>query len=258
MKSFLANLAAKTLNRAPVVKPRLASIFEPTALVLSASAFASVEELIEPERPPETAVRPVAESAVRQQLAGPALERLIVHERMGIAPSAPVLSFASAEPQRSRTEPSPPPAERITTREVERVEVVHQARGLTLEPRRESPSAQQGVKIERKLHEVVRQESAPAPRTTERKQPTAEAAPPPRALEPARPAMHSVRTVQTAPQPRRVIVAAPVETAPEVHITIGRIEVRALTTSTPAKAPEQRVPQLSLADYLAQRDRGRR
>jgi hypothetical protein len=44
--------------------------------------------------------------------------------------------------------------------------------------------------------------------------------------------------------------------APTVHVTIGRIEVRAITPLSPpapSAAPAQPGPQLSLDDYLKQR-----
>jgi hypothetical protein len=46
--------------------------------------------------------------------------------------------------------------------------------------------------------------------------------------------------------------------APTVHVTIGRIEVRA--TPPPVPPPKQRTtpPVMSLDDYLRQRDGGRR
>jgi hypothetical protein len=46
---------------------------------------------------------------------------------------------------------------------------------------------------------------------------------------------------------------------PYVQVTIGRIEVTALTQAVPAKqAPAQRKPAMSLEDYLARRQRGER
>jgi hypothetical protein len=44
---------------------------------------------------------------------------------------------------------------------------------------------------------------------------------------------------------------APEDSAPSIHITIGRIEVRAVAPPQPARRAQRRVtPKLSLDDYL--------
>jgi hypothetical protein len=51
---------------------------------------------------------------------------------------------------------------------------------------------------------------------------------------------------------------ADIERAPEVHITIGRLEVNPPAPLTPPPATRPRGPApLSLADYLARRNGGR-
>jgi hypothetical protein len=47
--------------------------------------------------------------------------------------------------------------------------------------------------------------------------------------------------------------APPVSTAPEIHVTIGRIEVRAINSPAPVQAPARK-PELSLDDYLRTRN----
>ncbi|QKV56549.1 MAG: hypothetical protein HT580_04340 [Dechloromonas sp.] len=60
--------------------------------------------------------------------------------------------------------------------------------------------------------------------------------------------------------PSAVASASPADTepAPEVHITIGRLEVNPPARPTPPPAPRPRGPvPLSLSDYLARRNGGR-
>lgn len=109
---------------------------------------------------------------------------------------------------------------------------------------------------------------APLPR---RPQPT-DAVPPPAVA--ARPAAAGVGPALVRrgwrPEPIRIpdpltpqapaAVTSPIAAPPEVTVTIGRLEIRAPTAPTPAQAPapQRPEPRLSLADYLADRDQGRR
>lgn len=82
---------------------------------------------------------------------------------------------------------------------------------------------------------------------------------------PTRPVPHIQPLVQPSraglPQaPSAVASASPADTepAPEVHITIGRLEVNPPARPTPPPAPRPRGPvPLSLSDYLARRNGGR-
>jgi len=62
--------------------------------------------------------------------------------------------------------------------------------------------------------------------------------------------------------PRDPVLDAAGTVAPTVHVTIGRVEVRALVQATPStpprEAPGRRGASLSLADYLRQRNAERR
>jgi hypothetical protein len=75
---------------------------------------------------------------------------------------------------------------------------------------------------------------------------------------------------EQTPQPLRVEVVttrrrhdeqAPAESVrasePVVHVTIGRIEIRAVEERASRPTPSQRPPALSLDDYLAERNQGR-
>jgi hypothetical protein len=63
----------------------------------------------------------------------------------------------------------------------------------------------------------------------------------------------------TQPVPRAAPVAQPVTALPDIHVTIGRIEVRAdLAAPAPKAAPPRRQPVMSLAQYEARRREGSR
>lgn len=59
-----------------------------------------------------------------------------------------------------------------------------------------------------------------------------------------------------APEPLPPPAPAPTASSPDVHITIGRVEVRATTAAhRPAARPRPTAPVMSLDEYLASRDR---
>jgi hypothetical protein len=62
---------------------------------------------------------------------------------------------------------------------------------------------------------------------------------------------------QTTPAPRE-IERAPASAAPTIHVTIGRVEIRAAAPAPVLKKPSSRQPTLTLEQYLKQRTRGSR
>lgn len=117
---------------------------------------------------------------------------------------------------------------------------------------------------------IEQRPSAATPTETAKPEPLRPAASPPRSavqLSPPQPAPHITpdgsRPVVAPPPPTRPMmpeqrVAVQESPAPAIHVTIGRIEVRA-TPPTPAKV-EKRQPQtpaVSLDEYLRQRNGGR-
>lgn len=80
-------------------------------------------------------------------------------------------------------------------------------------------------------------------------------------LAPATPPIRTAVQLARAAQPVRQIAAtpSPVGEPPAVHITIGRVEVRATAApERPAMKPRPVAPGLKLDDYLRERDRGSR
>ena len=53
----------------------------------------------------------------------------------------------------------------------------------------------------------------------------------------------------------QAMLASPLPAAPEIHVTIGRIEVRAVSPAAPIQ-PRSRKPELSLDEYLRLRNKG--
>lgn len=67
--------------------------------------------------------------------------------------------------------------------------------------------------------------------------------------------------IPTRPAPRQPAASIPVDRqaeAPTLQVTIGRVEVRAVTPPTPSSKPSSPRPVLSLGDYLKQRQERRR
>ncbi len=67
-------------------------------------------------------------------------------------------------------------------------------------------------------------------------------------------------TARARAEPQRAQPAPPphaAQTPPAIHVTIGRVEVRAVTppAARPAPQPKPVKPAMSLADYLEQRNR---
>ncbi len=63
-------------------------------------------------------------------------------------------------------------------------------------------------------------------------------------------------TMRPRPPQPAVPVAPPQRATPDVHVTIGRVEIRAVPAATPQRPTRRAAPRpLSLDDYLAERNR---
>lgn len=66
-----------------------------------------------------------------------------------------------------------------------------------------------------------------------------------------------ITAYEDSPQQRQIALAEPPERAPTIHVTIGRVEVRATPPpSPPQKEKRSRAPVMSLDEYLRQRAQG--
>ena len=287
MSDYLANLAAKALGRTEPVRPRLSSRFEPVgALPLLPAEPTEVEAVSERPTDPASTIRvsaqPVATSlyrsppAVAPIAAGVTPRSPLPSERSGeiVAgqrSSRPLEADAVGEPTTTRKQPAsfnPPPQEDPTpTRERRRPETPLRVEiaGLQTEepappdtdeqPDRAAPGVEARMRgIEGRLAslEASAVSYAIAPRQGDSLGPGVVTRALPRSAVAAPTAQAAAPVVVGTVEPRDV--------PSQVSVTIGRVEVRA---TFPAPVPAPRTPAAragatTLAEYLKQRERGRR
>ncbi|MBX3057990.1 MAG: hypothetical protein KF770_16105 [Anaerolineae bacterium] len=293
--SYLDNLVARQLPETAVIQPRPVSLFEPwpgatplfpasvTGEEATAVSSPDMHPLPRPQTSPtpaparQTAPEPAAPTPIPVAPAAAALPRPFPMPTLKPASSEPaqppqnqppVNDAPAATPPAPPRQPAPTPATPVI---VASAPSHNQAEP---EPAREThPSVIIREQITLLRH-VAESPAPPAPALVEivREQPIQPlppvAAAPVGVPEPASqpttdPA--AIRPEQIKPfipangrAPHHPPPVTPPEPAPTVHITIGRIEVRA-TPPPPAKAAQKqpRTPVLSLDDYLRQRNGGR-
>jgi hypothetical protein len=243
--NHLAKLATRGAAAVTAVRPRFPSLFEATP---GAAA-----------PPPESA--PLAQPAA----AGPDVSRRIIEVEEVLRREARIASEphpAANVPPPMVVPAAPPPAHVERVERIERFETERPRAAKTVPPQsivREKttervertetrivtpPAERTEVLRERDTHHVVEAKSAPAaPHVLREREPLARGDVPI-----ARPAFLA------APMSRREPVR---DAAPTIHVTIGRVDVRAVMPQAPAQRTESapRPPALSLEDYLAQRNR---
>ncbi len=291
MADFITRLAERALGVAPVVQPVMPSMFapepvsHPTDLERDSEATTSPEDPDQPRAPsaqetPPTLDAPTgrpADAAMAQQedqsgdaLSAPEPPRGTPESRpgpshLGESGSSERGAMTGKEDQRgsSRTtarHPQTPPETRPET--LHRAEPGPGRRGLPLGP----PSAENesGEAVFRPLGTVLdrgqRETLPPVPSPgAQASLDASEDAPAPVAPRMVRPQLDGY--LERGPQEPRV--GAPESSEPAIRVTIGRIEVRAITPPPPMP-PAQRTtparpgPELSLDDYLKQHNGGKR
>jgi hypothetical protein len=268
MSGFLSNLLSRSRGTADVVRPRLASMFEPQSFNEAAGEWESEVEAREEmlERDSET-----------ERRASPSVPRNVK------TPYEPVPEKPKASPP-ERQEPQPAP--RLPE---EKVAMVPRPRALEEAPRQAEQRPSQGSEFRAReararqrvltplsaasppkvnslvvtsLGQQQREPRAPAilgtqvspsgiAQPAQREEPTPSLAlPPPRAQSlippPGRPRF------DPAPTAQRIGAAA----EPSVQVTIGRIEVRAVNEAAPQEKTHDHSPVMSLDEYLKARARG--
>lgn len=225
MNDFLTRLAQRSMGAAPLIAPRLPSLFAPA------------EE---------------SNSNVADSTAGAD----ITHRTMLVSP--PVASSTAARNMHASIEPQPPvhQSHRSTGPEAA-LAPVPAARTESVAPRAESTlttlvqTVHERIQAAPQLDPVASCPTAAAePLLTPRKQDDRAAAEPWKLLLPQRKAEPAAAFPAVADTPVSTDTGTP--PAPTVHITIGRVEVRA-NIATPPAAPRPRAtttPALSLGDYL--------
>lgn len=271
----LTRLIDRALGRAAVLEPRKSSIFEPPHDVPAPSVtslFAKLDHderpagaALEPARPREKA-RPEREASASPRRAEPAsapsLEvaspRPTAHESASVAApvaAAPLgssrreLDAPRAPAARDRPPPSPLPLATITP---------SAARPIAPSAQAKQPAAALSAPITKSTERDRSQapdESAKArpPRGVERGLSTPVVRHDTRISAPA-PLVTATRGETRRRAPERERAAEP---APRIHVTIGRVEVRAVSAAgaTPRPSPRRAEASFTLQDYLQQRER---
>lgn len=240
MSDFLGNLAARTIA-APSLRPRTRMRFEPEP----------AEELGAPQvlDAPRAPVAAKAEAPAAEPSSRPAVARETNVPVQRVEPPPP----AERVVERTKIAPPVPPREHVVERVVPKagetvvVERIHETTIETMAPQN----------VER----AVERDEQPAPRRHRYDEQ------PPRVEEPS-----ATKTDRHEASPRervitrretnrqrieqqiesRVAEAAP-NAEPVVHVTIGRVEVRAVTQPAPQRPAPQRSPVMTIDDYVAKR-----
>jgi hypothetical protein len=278
MSDYLASLAARSLNTAPVITPRLASLFEPAHATAGLAADTTLEAAdYQSDVPAPTARQtdPPDQAVPGQSYVG---ELLVPHVdlREPAAQQRKKPDVDDDEPETKDPVDSPldraanaisavsssvaAPLNQIQNRPASPRLSLDPERLRMLEPARFSPEAVAGEASRRKdeparesaQRRIVTEQLASheRPRSVEHPQPPA-----PSAVAVARAATLPVKPAIRTISSERAIS----EPAPTIRVTIGRVEVKAIMPETPAarQAPA-RPGSLSLADYLKQREGGNR
>lgn len=245
--NHLAKLAARGAATVATVRPRLPSLFEATP--------------VDAAPPPESA------PFVQPSPSAPDLSRRIVEVEEVLLREARIASEprpATNAPPALYT-PAPPPDRVERVERVERIE--------TRPARAEEPKPPQSIVREKTTERVERTETRIVTAPVERTEIVHESDPHPAIETKAAPAPPPIVERERPVRRREVPIAHPAspaapmfrrepmpEAAPTIHVTIGRVDVRAVIPGAPAPRTETgpRAPALSLEDYLAQRNRGGR
>ncbi len=290
MSDFLGHLVARSLDLSPAtpaVRPRLASRFEPVTpavaplieetmeeVVSAAAPAARIEHVLaepaaarpapHPPGPPLPSAPPTTRERGEEALSGrslgggsplPVAGRADGRGAGGEGPPpppqvGPVIRPLRIEEGRSRPEPALPPSLEPTPRAP--IPVQATAAPPFPEPRPQVEPVIRRIEVERVLTPASAPPApAPSPAAPTQAKP-AKAAPAP---VPAPPILQPrVQAVERGPFPaRREEPAA----EPVIHVTIGRIEVRATPApKAPARERQAARPAVDLEEYLRQRAQG--
>ncbi len=247
MTDFVHRLLGRPGPAAPPIRPVIASLFEPRRGRPAVDAALPMGEVT--DSPQETLAVPAAAPVVTRPPSAPRL--------------APALPAREPEPPAPREHGTPSAPEQRAPREDGTFAV-------------DAPAAAHPVTVEVVLPEPARLPAAPARTTPERPAktrrgaraaaPSLEDQPAPESLpaeaepvraHPVRPAPAAAREPVDVPKPTRPVSRRTPAAEPAVHISIGRVEVKAAAPpAPPARTESRRRPAVSLDDYL--RDRGER
>jgi hypothetical protein len=271
---FLGDLIERALGETTGIAPRRASRFEPDAEAPQPAVTESAEaapargrEVIPPPLTPEASsefpsrLEPIIverRMPPAESVPSPNWPKVTVAEKAG-EPSPAAAPPPSSEPSGERAAPrSEPPAAAappsrlaplpVPTAELRTETVVREKTEVRVESRT----------IERRLESLVRQiERAEEMRTTVLVPSEDRPAIPPAAPQPPLPRSVVVPAVTTKSAPLKPVLlepSGPAPAAPVVHVTIGRVEVRAAAPAPAQRKPRPSEPRLDLEAYLRRRE----
>lgn len=276
MADFLSNLAAKNLNLAPLLQPRPLAFFEPEQAVGARnSALQHMDALLEVSSEQVTAAPPPPPSELNSRIAfhadavqpprAYALDSSAadLHLSPRQTPEPPTREFATAQPAPSQhgewgeeiERVSMPRVESAPTTETIRVEraVIEQEKknatntASTLDARAQTLPA--SIVTPLPTRPTVEHALTHAPRKDESRR--AEDAIPNPLVTPLMPIAQSESEMPKLQSQSPQTPSAP----PTIHVTIGRIEVRAALPNKPASRATRPTPTMSLEEYLRRNDK---
>jgi hypothetical protein len=221
MSDFLSSLIARSYTDAPVIQPRVPSLFETTP-----------DEFLDEPQPSTPAI------GARETIT-PTSAPALVPKSSAIQETAttkPIANVSAARAEERRSKPKEPPDQN--------------APAIAEPPQlRAHPVRVKKLELETKKLEVERNElTVPVHSVRDgSKRPQSE-------VFSERPPVQSRRRKDFLPIQQRSPNASPI-----IHVTIGRVEVRAIHPAAPQSTPAKPAPpRISLEDYLRKRERSAR
>lgn len=266
MSHYLSHLANLAFNHLDVVQPRLASRFENQDAPLASNPVEQdtfqnaravpqrheyIDQVPNPNfsRPLQSNIQPLVENIYPTEIR--------VQEIPVIKPAQVQDAIHQVTPMKLPATKTPPPAimatNTIIERHIEQVSVPSPR--TTLQEIRIADAKHEHLQpmvIRESAKHLTAREDKPEPKTTEKRE---------AASDPVKPASIRVKQIQiepiTAPAvnysniPRAEVDVTP---TPTIHVSIGRIEIRASQTNSPAPTKPRASNGMSLDDYLKQRN----
>lgn len=247
MSDFMTRLVDRQTGAATVIQPRLSSMFAPPVL----RAGPVDPPGIDAPPPLERATHTVVESPPASDRKGDVpVQTAQQHERM--VPGSQIIPPASGKPRHVESAPTPlvRNAPRGPSRPADETPAVPRAGSAGIPEHRSRPQLElSGRIIEDRADSAPMLPAAgiePPPRLVETRQET------PRPAAAAPPSLLSGMVTRRRAEPQHAA-----STESPVEVTIGRIEVTALSAAADQKRkPASRRPAMSLDDYLARRQGG--
>lgn len=253
MSDFLTRLAARQLGRINIIQPRLAPVFAPTEPVPGAEfGRPDIEAQTMPRQPGSTPVFPAKSSEARGAVAAPLIDTAndaAVPDRPARVATTDDAPMSGAMDEAQAVSPADQPLEARPKLEIPETPVNRRAQVETRETRSLRVESITDITLPRKANPT-----ALHPNATETPMPLVSSSND-HSVNDVRPvdALVAPATLSPATDRYQKTIAPNIE--PPVQVSIGRIEVTAVTAA-PApkrKAPAPPKPAMSLDNYLARR-----